>query len=366
MKTAIVHDYLTQRGGAERVLECLMELYPESRLYVLIHNGKIFPDLKARTSPAQLLFSPFKTNYTALIPILPMATKALRVKGAQLVISSSHAFVKNITKPRDSIHICYCHTPIRYAWEGREDYMREQHKLFKPMIKILLEWIKRWDKRNSINVDYFIANSKNVQRRIKKYYGRDSVVIHPPVDTRRFVPSKSKSANYFLIVSRLIEYKRVDLAIEVFKRLIGEQLLVIGTGRDQAKLKELARGYNSIAFKGFVSDDELVRYYQNADALLHPQLEDAGIACLEAQSCGIPVIAFGKGGALETIVEGKTGHFFYEQNEASLRNAILEFKKMTFDKVDCRNNALEYDREVFKRRIREYVELALNRCFLTI
>jgi len=242
---------------------------------------------------------------------------------------------------------------MRYAWDLKEEYLRRENPLLRPFISIFLRYLRWWDRNGSKNVDFFIANSQNVGNRIRRFYNRDSVVIHPPVDTKQFALSTKKRQYYYLIVSRLIEYKRTDLAIKAFNKT-GKRLIIVGTGRDEKMLKKIAK--KNIEFKGFIPALELVKYYQNAKALIHPQLEDAGIACLESQSAGTPVIAYGKGGALETVIEGKTGHFFHEQTPQALIKAIEEFEQMKFSPKACRNNALRFDKEIFKKKIKAFVE----------
>ena len=284
-----------------------------------------------------------------------MAVKFFKFEEESLILSSSHSYIKNIKKPKNSLHICYCHTPMRYAWDLRKEYLKRENILLGLFISLFLSYLRHWDKNGSKNVDFFIANSQNVANRIKKYYNRKSTVIYPPVDTKLFKLNAKNREDYYLIVSRLIEYKKVDLAIEAFIKL-NKKLIIIGTGRDEKRLKKLAKGNRNIIFRGFVNDNELAKYYQKAKAFMHPQIEDAGIACLESQSCGTPVIAYAKGGALETVIESKTGHFFHEQTLEALIKAVREFDKMKFDPKECRKNALKYDKEIFKRKIKKFVE----------
>ena len=353
MGKVLMHDYLNQVGGAEKVLESFLDNWPNSKVYTLIHNKKLFPNIKTRTSFIQSM--PFKKKYKIYMPFFPLAVRFLSPKNAETIISSSHAFIKNIKKPKNSLHICYCHTPMRYAWDLKEEYLQRENPLLRPFISLFLAYLRFWDKKSSKNVDYFIANSRNVADRIKKFYNRNSIVILPPVDTKTFKLNTKARKDYYLIASRLIEYKKVDLAIKAFKKL-NKKLIVLGSGRDEQRLKRLAGKNKNIIFKGFVTSNELMRYYQNAKAFIHPQLEDAGIACLESQSTGTPVIAFAKGGALETVIQGKTGHFFNKQTPESLIKAIKEFEKMKFNPKIIRKNALKYDKNIFKKKIKSFVE----------
>jgi glycosyltransferase involved in cell wall biosynthesis len=222
------------------------------------------------------------------------------------------------------------------------------------LTSLFLSYLKYWDKKGSKNVDHFISISKEVEKRIKHNYNRKSTVIYPPVETEFFQLNKLKD-DYYLMVSRLIEYKRIDLVINTFKKL-NKEIIIAGTGRDERRLRNMAKGYKNIQFQGRVKDSELRTLYQNAKAFINPQIEDFGITVVEAQASGTPVIAYGKGGALETVIEGKTGHFFHEQTPEALIKAINEFEQMKFNPKDCRENALKYDKEIFKKKIKTFVE----------
>ena len=352
MEITLAHDYLNQLGGAEKILRYFLELFPKSQVYTLIHSRKLFPEINSKKSFIQHL--PFKKHYKLYMPLFPLAIKFFKFKSNSLILSSSHAWIKNIKKPKNSLHICYCHTPMRYAWDLEREYLKRENILLRPFIALFLAYLRHWDKKGCKNVDIFIANSKNVANRIKRYYNRDSIVIHPPVDTKFFRLNTQKREDSYLLVSRLIEYKKVDLAIKAFIGL-NKKLIVVGIGRDEKRLKKLAKNNKNIIFRGFVKNEELVEYYKNAKAFIHPQLEDAGIASLESQSCGTPVIAYSKGGALETVIEGKTGHFFHKQTPEALIKAVNEFEGMKFNPKVCRKNALKYDVEIFKRKIKKFV-----------
>ncbi|MFH1134350.1 MAG: glycosyltransferase [Nanoarchaeota archaeon] len=241
---------------------------------------------------------------------------------------------------------------MRYAWDLREEYLARESPVLRPFIRLFLDYLREWDRKGSKGVDYFIANSRNVQQRIWRCYHRKSTVIYPPVDTSYFT-LKGKKEDYYLVVSRLIEYKKNDMVIEAFNRL-GKRLVIVGTGRDMDRLKKMAKP--NITLTGFISDKKMREYYRHAKGFIFPQLEDFGITSVESQACGTPVIAFAKGGALETVIEGKTGHFFHEQTPEALIKAITEFEKMTFDPKACRRNALRFDKRIFKRKIKAFVE----------
>ena len=355
-KVCLVHDYLNQLGGAEKVLNVFSGIWKNSEIFTIIHDKKnINITILLDVHESFLRFLPSIKRYKFYFPLFVFAVRSFRIPRNSIILSSSHAWVKNIKKPKNSLHICYCHTPMRYAWDLRKEYLKRENILLRPFIALFLAYLRHWDKKGSENVDFFIANSQNVANLIKKYYNRKSIVIHPPVDTRLFKLNTKTKGDYYLIVSRLIEYKKVDLAINTFIKL-NKKLIIIGIGRDEKRLKKLAKGNKNIIFKGFINNNELTKYYQNAKAFIHPQIEDAGIACLESQSCGTPIIAYAQGGALETVIEGKTGHFFHEQTPESLINAVREFDKMKFDPKECRKNALKYDKEIFKRKIKRFVE----------
>ncbi len=353
MKIILLHDYFSQIGGAEKVLFSFLDLFPNSRVYSLFYNKKSFPNLSIKSSFIQFL--PFKKKYKIYTPLFPLALKFFRFENECMILSSSHAWIKNIKKPKTSLHICYCHTPMRYAWGLKKEYLEKENILTKPLVSLFLTYLRYWDKKNSKNVDFFIANSKNVANRIKKYYNRESIVIYPPINTNLLRLNTKKRKDFYLVVSRLIEYKKTDLAIEAFKKL-NKKLIIAGTGRDEKRLKKLAKGCDNIIFLGRIPEDKLKDLYQNAKAFINPQIEDFGITSLESQSCGTPVIAYAKGGALETVIQGKTGHFFHKQTPESLINAIKEFESMKFNPKECRKNALKFDQKIFKKSIKDYID----------
>ncbi len=351
MKIAIVHDFLNQYGGAERCLEVFHELFPKAPIYTLIHKPQYFRDADVRTSFAQKL--PFaKKNHYAYLTLYPLATETLDLSGFDVILSSSASFSKNINKTKDSCHICYCHTIMRFVYTMPETYLNKINPLLRPFARLTLAGLKKWDLKQTKKVDYFIANSKNTQRKIKEHYQRDSFVIYPPVDTDFFKP-KGKTNDFYLIVSRLQLQKRIDVAVSAFNHL-GKKLKIIGTGPEFDRLKKMANP--NIEFLGKLSDEEVRDYYQRCTALVFPGEEDLGITPLEAQACGKPVVAYAKGGLLETVVEGKTGHFFNAQTPESLVKAVLEFERMKFSSADCRRNALLFDRKLFKNKIRNFIK----------
>tara|TARA_Y100000310_G_scaffold339954_1_gene434242 strand:- start:498 stop:1589 length:1092 start_codon:yes stop_codon:yes gene_type:complete len=352
MKIAIVHDYLNQHGGAEKLLETFKFLYPQARMHALYHNKKTYQtpsnwDLK--TTFLQNL--PKLLNHKFYFPLFPFATKTFNFDTYDFVLTSSHAYVKNIKKPKNTLHICYCHTPMRYAWDLKEQYLQQENFFLKPFISIFLKILAYWDKKNTKQVDYFIANSGNVKQRINQYYGREAEVIYPFVDCKKYQILEKKD-NFYLIVSRLISAKKIDLAIKAFNKN-GKKLLIIGTGTGEKQLKKLAK--SNITFLGFLEEKEVISYYQHAKALIFPGIEDFGMTPIEAQACGTPVIAYSEGGALETIIEGKTGCFFNQQTTEALDKAIQTFETTHFKPKDCRKNALKFDKKIFEKKIKQFI-----------
>ena len=355
MKLAIVHDYLNQMGGAEQVLRQLHSLYPEAPVFTSIFDKDKMPadfsDLDIHTSFMQYLPLVFKF-FKYYLPLYPKAFESLNLKGFEVILSSSSAFAKGARKPVGATHFCYCHTPARFLWLFHLYAQREE---FNPLIKLILPALlakqKEWDIKNSKQVDYFIANSKNVALRIKEFYGRDSVVINPPINTSLFKP-RNEQGNFFLVVSRLNTYKRIDVVVRTFNQL-GLPLKIIGEGPDRQTLETMAK--DNIEFLGALPERELADYYAACKALIFPGEEDFGMVPLEAMASGRPVIAYAKGGALETVVPGSTGVFFAQQETASLLAAIEEFEKLNFDLQKIRKFAEGFDQEIFKQKIKDFI-----------
>lgn len=352
MRIAIAHDSITQLGGAERVLEALHELYPEAPVFTLVYDKKLkdhFVGWTIVSSPLQYLYN-FIPKLQYLLPLIPLALNSFNLKDFDLVISSSSSFIKNLKVPKGVKHISYCHTPTRFLWLEQREYLKKEVPGFlRPIIALYLKWLKSWDFKQAQKVDFFWANSENVSARIRKYYHRESEVLYPWVDLTKFYPSTPKE-EYYLVAGRLQAHKRVDLVIEAFNKL-GKELHVIGTGRDEEHLKSIAK--ENIFFLGRVGDQQLCNEYSSAKAFIFPQEEDFGLMPLEANAAGTPVIAFGKGGALETVLPDKTGVFFKEQTSDSIIQAITEFEKKTFSAEDLFEQAQRFSKVVFKERIKE-------------
>jgi len=357
MKIALVHDFLTQYGGAEAVLEVFHEIWPQAPIFTLFHNPKTmygkFSDCDIRVSPIQNL--PFGAKkYRWYLPLMPSAIERFNFENYDLVISDCSAYTKGLITQPSTKHFCYIHTPTRYLWSDSHDYLdslKGGEKLAAKFIVPLLTKLRVWDYLAAQRPDYLMANSKFIADRIKHYYHRESKVIYPPVEIDKFETS-DEIGDYFLIVSRLKPYKKVDLAIKAFNHL-KMPLKIIGTGDDRFFQK--IAGPN-IKFLGFVSEKEKKEYLSHCRAFIHPQEEDFGISAVEAMASGRPVIAFKKGGALETVIEGKTGRFFSEQNWESLAQVVAKFKIEDFNSELIRKEAMKFSRERFKKEIKDFVE----------
>ena len=329
MKIAIVHDWLTNMGGAEQVVINFNQIYKDAPIYTTFYNPNNLDsklrDLDVRTSFLQK--DKMVTNHKKYFPLMPLAFKKFDLGKYDVVLSSSSCCAKGV-KAKNGIHICYCHTPMRYAWGKNEDYVKNMNIIKKTMVNCLLFLMRKWDKKSSKRVDYFIANSSEVQKRIKKCYNRESVVINPPVRCNLFNISDI-DGDYYFIVSRLVPYKRFDLAVKACSEL-GKKLVIIGDGTEKEELMQMAN--ENIIFMGKQPDDVVKKYMSECKALLFPGEEDFGITPVEAMACGRPVICYGKGGVLDTVIDGKTGVYFEEQTVESLKKAILKFENMKFDK----------------------------------
>lgn len=357
MKVAIVHDWLVNMGGGERIIKILHELFPEAPIYTAVFDKSRMPAeftaMDIRTTFIQRM--PFgKKRYQSYLPLMPLAFEQLDLTEYDLVISSSTSCAKGVITRSDTLHICYCNTPMRYAWDFYFEYIRDKGALSRIVIGAFMNYIRMWDRLSADRVDFFIANSQNVANRIKKHYKRDSDVIHPPVNAGFYKPSGLRE-DFYLIVSRLVRYKRLDLAVQAFSEL-GIPLKIIGSGGELERLKSAAKG--NIEFLGRLSDDETNICYSRCKAFVFPGEEDFGITPLEAQACGKPVIAYGKGGALETVIEGKTGIFFLEQSVESLKEAVIKMESSidSFDMQIIREHAERFDEGIFKANINEYIK----------
>ncbi len=359
IKVAIVHDWLVTYGGAERVVETFLEMFPEADIYTLVYDekkmGKIFPKEKVRTSFIQK-FPKSTKIYTKLLPLMPYTFEKFNLNKYDLVISSSSCCAKGVIVPPTTKHIAYIHSPMRYAWDLFHEYENKSGFLTKVFMNIFMKNIRIWDVISSQRIDEIIANSNYIANRIKKYWQVNSKVIYPPVETERLEPDYKDSEEFYVSFSRFVSYKRIDLAIEACIKL-DRKLIVIGDGEERKKLEKVAKNNENIIFTGRISNEEVKSYLQRCKALIFCAEEDFGIIPIECQACGRPVIAFGKGGALETILNKETGIFFEKQEVESLIESILEFEKLKFDTEIIYDHAQKFSKERFKKEILKYIDI---------
>jgi glycosyltransferase involved in cell wall biosynthesis len=354
---ALCHDWLNGMRGGEKCLEVFCELFPQAPVYTLFYEpGKISTTIASHsihTSFLQNIPGVFK-RYRFFLPLFPKAVEGFNFKAHDLVISTSHCVAKAARRQKPGKHLCYCFTPMRYAWGFFDEYFGDMNPVVRRLIRLFLEMLKRWDAKTVDRVDEFVAISGHVQKRIETFYGRQARVIYPPVNTDFFTPDRNiPEEGFYLVVSALVPYKRVDLAIQAFNQS-GRPLVVIGDGPERRRLENGARG--NITFLGWQPDEILRDYYRRCRALIFPGEEDFGIVPVEAQSCGRFVIAYGKGGALETVKDGVTGVFFDQLKPRPLLDAIDRFESRTWEGLRARENALRFSRERFKKE----VEILIN------
>lgn len=358
MKVALVHDHLNQLGGAEKVLYNFHEIYQDSPIYTLLYDKKSLPlefsQLEIKPSYIQSL--PFSRSlFKWYLLFMPSAIEKHNLFAFDVILSSASSFAKGVLTKPSSMHVCYCHTPTRFLWSYSHDYTAElaEPYLVKKILPPFLSRLRIWDYQAAQRVDYFIANSKNVAKRIKKYYNRDAVVIYPPVEIDRFFISPQVD-DYFVLISRFRPYKKTDLAIKAFNKL-KIKLKIIGGGEDEKRLKRLAG--DNIEFLGKVDDKTKIKVLSRARALIHPQAdEDFGITAVEAMACGRPVIAYRGGGVLESVKEGKTGIFFNEQTWESLAQAVIDFSDLEFIPQEIRKHAEQFDKKLFQQKIKKFID----------
>lgn len=366
MKIAIVCDWLVTYAGAEKVLEQMLNVFPEADLFAVVDflpegQRDFIKNKKVTTTFIQNLPRARK-KYRNYLPFMPIAIEQLDLSGYDVVISSSHCVAKGVLTGPDQIHISYVHSPVRYAWDLQHQYLREAgltHGLKSKIARLIMHYMRIWDTRTSNGVDYFIANSHFIARRIWKCYRREAEVIYPPVDVDKFTFCDKKE-DFYLTASRMVPYKKMDLIVEAFSKMPDKQLIVIGQGPDFNKIKKLA-GPN-VKLMGYQPDSVLQDYMQRAKAFIFAAEEDFGITPVEAQACGTPVIAYGKGGSLETVrgygeMEKPTGIFFSNQKVQDLVDAISSFEEISQDITakDCRENAEKFAISVFRKRFSDFV-----------
>jgi glycosyltransferase involved in cell wall biosynthesis len=355
MKIALVHEFLNQLGGAERVLQNFLEIWPEAEVHVILYDkNKTNGDFEKYHKKVSWLndLPGIKNHPRIFLAFMPKAIESFRFDDYDVVLSDSSSFAKGALV-QNKLHICYMHTPTRFLW-SMPGYIDDQQypQILKTLGKQYLKRLKKWDYDAAQRPNFIIANSKNIQNQVQKYYNRESIVIPPPVDTE-FFKSNSERKDYFFTASRLEPYKNIDLVIEAFNEL-GLKLKVAGSGTHAENLKKLAKA--NIEFLGRVSDEQLRTLYSEAKAFIFPAEEDAGIMPVESMACGTPVIAYGVGGSLESIIEGQTGEFFYEQTKESLIEKLKKFDPSKYNSQKIREHAQQFDKKIFQKKIKEFVE----------
>lgn len=362
-RVAIVHDWLTGMRGGEAILDVICELFPRADLFTLLQTDfRMSPTIlngrEVHTSYLQHLMGmrQFSQGYRKLLPLFPTAAESLDLSQFDLVLSNTHCVAKGVRKKDGALHVAYVSTPMRYIWDMFDEYFGpgKSGPLTTAAAKAVRPYLQRWDVRTTKNVDYLIANSTFVEQRIRDFWGRESTVIHPFVETGKFHEKLEEPKDFFLIVSAFAPYKRIDIAVEVFRKT-GKNLVVVGKGQDEAKLRKMARGSHNIQFLGGISNEAISELYRKSRALIFPGLEDFGITPLESMYNGRPVIAYGRGGLLDTVTEN-TGVFFREQTAESLIGALAEFEKRKFDPLLCRERAMQFRREVFRDKYSKFLE----------
>jgi glycosyltransferase involved in cell wall biosynthesis len=357
-RVALIHDFLLDVRGAERVFAALCVQFPQADLFTAVYDERgtegWFAHRDVNTSFLQRL-RPTARTFRPLLPLYPYAMEALNLNGYDLVISSSSAWAHGVLVDPEAVHVCYCHNPFRYAWNAREQTLSQHSVLMRPALAVVLKRWRMWDFIAAQRVDTYVANSETTRRRINRYFARDATVLHPPVDTSRFVP-RSSTGDAYVVLSELMPHKRIELAVRAFDRL-GLPLIVVGNGPDARRLRRIAGP--TILFTGRVSDADAARLLEDARALVVTATEEFGIAAVEAQAAGRPVIALREGGARETVVPGVTGAFFEEPTVDSLVDAVRGLDVDAIDPEACVRNAMRFDVEVFTRGMREIVDDAL-------
>ncbi len=359
-RVAIVHDWLPLYGGAERVLEQVLNVFPEADIFSIVDFIAADERGFLRNKPVTTSFVqrlPWaRTRYRSYLPLMPIAVEQFDLASYDLVISSSYAVAKGVITGPEQLHICYCHSPVRYAWDLEREYLRSaglDRGIRGLLARALLHYIRIWDVRTVHGVDHFIANSKFVGGRIRKFYARTSTVIHPPVDTERFRPVGERN-DYYLTASRFVPYKKIDVIVEAFARMPARTLVVVGDGPDFKKIK--GRAGENVKMLGALPHGKLVDLMQRARAFVFAAKEDFGIVPVEAQACGTPVIAFGEGGVTESVLDGETGIFFDEQTPQSIVAAVEEFERLEFDPAVIRAHAERFAPARFRRELSGFVE----------
>lgn len=364
MKFALVHDWLRVNAGSEKVVGEILETYQQDNItiYTLFNylptedRKKILANRPVKTSLLQY-FPGVSRNYRYLLPLMPSFIRSFYLKEYDFILSSSHAVAKGFRRDRSIPHICYCHTPMRYAWDLYQDYSNDSHSIKSFMYRLFIRYIRNWDARSAGNVDYFLANSENVRQRILNNYKRDATVLYPPVRVDMFALDEAPRADFYLCVGRFVPYKKIDVIISAFRQLPEQQLILIGDGYGAGKISKLLKGMKNVTWLGYKNDEELIRYMQQAKACIFAAKEDFGIMCVETQACGTPVIALNNGGYKETVIENVTGYLFDEQQEHSIADAIRKFEANPLqDHRAIRKNAERFSSEIFRNGLKSFID----------
>lgn len=363
MKIAIIHDWLVTYAGAERVLEQLIALYPHADVFSVIdfvpEKQRAFLHGKTVTTTFIQHLPWSKTRYRNYLPFMPFAIEQLDLSSYDLIISSSHAVAKGVITGPDQLHIAYIHSPIRYAWDLQHQYLKEtglNRGLKGWIVKYLLHRIRKWDQLSANRVDIFLANSNFIKRRIQKVYRRDAQVVFPPVATEDF-QLQTKKQDYYFTASRMVPYKKMDLIVQAFVAMPSKKLKVIGDGPEAKKIQKIAQGHPNIELLGYQDFATLKHHMQHAKAFVFAAEEDFGITPVEAQACGTPVIAYGKGGVLDTIIDGKTGVYFNHQTQSAIIEAVERFERSHFDPCQINQHAQGFSTQVFQQSIQQKIQL---------
>jgi glycosyltransferase involved in cell wall biosynthesis len=361
-KTAIVHEWLVNYAGSEKCVESFINIWPEADVFALVdflnedERNTILKGKHAKTSFIQHL--PYaEKQHRKYLPLFPRAIETFKLSEYDLIISSSHSVAKGVRTKNNQLHICYCHTPMRYAWDEADYYLSEANLtrgIKGSLARYMIDYLRKWDVKSANNVNFFIANSLHIANKIKRIYNRGADVIYPPVDIKKF-PVVIKKENFYLTASRLVPYKRIDLIVDSFKKMPDKKLVVIGSGPEKEKIKNKSTPYIDIL--GYQDFETLRDYMQKAKAFIFAAEEDFGIVPIEALSCGTPVIALNKGGTAETIQDGITGIHFAEQHTDDIIDAVERFEntQKSFDAFKLHKYAEQYDRSIFEKNIRNFV-----------
>lgn len=364
MKAVFVHDWFTVNGGAEKVAKSILELLGDVDIYCLFdffneNDRKLILNGKHPNTSFLQHFPQCKKHYRNYLPLFPLAIESFDLSKYDLIISSSSAVAKSVKVNKNQIHVCYCHSPMRYIWNLKDQYIRDINPFLKrKIVEKVFESLPNWDKKRAEDVTHFIANSSFIAKRIKTSYNRKSTVLYPPIETNFFTLSEQKKENYFVVLSRLVGYKKVRLIVESFAKMPKQNLIIIGDGPEMKNMPQL----KNVKYLGHLKRLKVKEYLQNARAMIAAAIEDFGISVLEAQSCGIPVLALKEGGYCETVIENETGLFFNEQTVEDIIDIVSKFEKTesTFLKKKIREHALNFDEKVFKAKFRSEINRVIE------